>query len=69
LYIVHFPALLVVRRLLEALGYKAWSSAAQTLAFAASAAGAIALAAVLFYLVERPARQHLRNRMGVLAAA
>lgn len=69
LYIVHFPALLVIRRLLEALGYKEWSSAAQTLAFAGSAGCVIALAAVLFYLVERPARQHLRNRMGVLAPA
>lgn len=69
LYIVHFPALLVIRRLIEALGYNEWSSPAQTLAFAGSAGGVIALAAVLFYLVERPARQHLRNRMGVLAPA
>lgn len=69
LYIVHFPALIVIRRLLESLGYEAWGRIGQALACAGTVGVVIVLAAILFYLAERPARQHLRDHAGVLAPA
>jgi peptidoglycan/LPS O-acetylase OafA/YrhL len=69
IYMVHFPVLIVIRRLWERLGFTDWPVAGKMLAFMATIALVIALAAVLFYLVERPARSRLRDRMGRLAAA
>ena len=66
---VHFPLLIAVRRLWERLGFAGWGSAGHSLAFAATVPFVIAVAAGLYYLVERPARTRLRNQMGVLAAA
>jgi peptidoglycan/LPS O-acetylase OafA/YrhL len=69
IYMVHFPALLVIRRLWQRLGFPDWSMPAKVLAFVASIGVVIALAALLFYAVERPARMRLRDRMGRLAPA
>jgi peptidoglycan/LPS O-acetylase OafA/YrhL len=69
IYMVHFPVLIVIRRLWERLGFAGWPAAGRMFAFMATVAVVIALAAVLFYLVERPARSRLRDRMGTLAAA
>jgi peptidoglycan/LPS O-acetylase OafA/YrhL len=69
LYMVHFPLLIAVRRLWERLGFAGWGTAGHCLAFAATVTFVIAVAASLFYLVERPVRVRLRNQMGVLAAA
>jgi peptidoglycan/LPS O-acetylase OafA/YrhL len=66
IYMVHFPALLVIRRLWEHLGFPNWAMPAKALAFAASIGLVIALAALLFYAVERPARMRLRDRLGRL---
>jgi peptidoglycan/LPS O-acetylase OafA/YrhL len=68
-YMVHFPLLIAIRRLWERLGFAGWGTAGHSLAFAATVAFVIAVAAALFYLVERPARTRLRNQMGVLAPA
>ena len=64
IYIVHFPVLLLIRRLWDRLGFAGWSFAAQTLAFLATLALVIVLAALLFYVVERPARTRLRDQLG-----
>jgi peptidoglycan/LPS O-acetylase OafA/YrhL len=66
IYMVHFPVLLVIRRLWEHLGFPNWATPAKVLAFAASIGLVIALAALLFYAVERPARMRLRDRLGRL---
>jgi len=66
---VHFPVLLVVRRLWERLGFAGWGVSGKALAFLATVALVIALSAVLFYLVERPVRTRLRDRFGKLAPA
>ena len=68
-YMVHFPLLIVIRRLWERLGFAGWNTLAQALAFLATIAIVIAAAAMLFYLVERPARSRLRDRLGVLGPA
>jgi len=64
-YMVHFPVLLVFRRLSERLGFVGGG----TLAFITAVTLVIATAAILFYLVERPARRRLRDQFGVLAPA
>jgi peptidoglycan/LPS O-acetylase OafA/YrhL len=69
LYMVHFPVLLVMRRLWERLGVAEWSIPGKTFAFAVSIALVVTLAALLFYAVERPARMRLRDQMGRLAPA
>jgi peptidoglycan/LPS O-acetylase OafA/YrhL len=69
IYMVHFPALLVVRRLWERLGFAGWEASGKAMAFLATLALVIALAALLFYAVERPVRTHLRDRLGKLAPA
>jgi peptidoglycan/LPS O-acetylase OafA/YrhL len=68
IYMVHFPVLLVLRRLFESFGYARWSSTGQALAFFVSIGVVIAAAALVYYAVERPARLRLRDRMGVNAA-
>jgi len=68
-YMVHFPVLIVIRRLWERLGFADWGFATQAVVFRATIALVIALAAMLFYLVERPARSRLRDQMGVRAPA
>jgi len=68
-YMVHFPVLLVLRRIWERAGFAEWPASGKAAAFAATIVVVIGLAAVLFYLVERPARTRLRDRMGKLAPA
>jgi peptidoglycan/LPS O-acetylase OafA/YrhL len=69
IYMVHFPVLLVVRRLWERLGFAGWSMFGKALALLATVALVIAISAVLFYLIERPVRMLLRDRFGKLAPA
>ena len=69
IYLVHFPVLIVIRRFWERVGFAGWGGAARAAAFLATVALVIALAALLFYLVERPARTRLRDRLGKLATA
>ena len=69
IYMIHFPVLLVTRRFWERVGFLQWSASGKALAFAVTVAIVIALAALLFYVVERPARMRLRDQMGRLAPA
>jgi peptidoglycan/LPS O-acetylase OafA/YrhL len=66
---VHFPVLLVIRRFWEGIGFLQWTTPARALAFALTVGLVIAIAAMLFYAVERPARTRLRDQMGKLAPA
>ena len=66
---MHFPVLIVVRRFWERLGFAEWGAAGKASAFLATDLLVVALAAVLFYLVERPVRTRLRDRMGSLKRA
>jgi peptidoglycan/LPS O-acetylase OafA/YrhL len=68
-YMVHFPILIVIRRFWEQLGFAQWQPAARIFAFMATVVLILALAAMLFYVVERPARTRLRDQMGRLAPA
>jgi len=68
-YMVHFPVLIVIRRLWEWLGFAQWQAVGHIFAFAATVIVILALAATLFYVVERPARTRLRDQMGKLAPA
>src|SRR5215475_761977 len=61
-YMVHFPILIVIRRLWERLGFAQWQPAGRMFAFMATVALILALAAMLFYVVERPARTRRRDR-------
>jgi peptidoglycan/LPS O-acetylase OafA/YrhL len=69
IYMIHFPVLLVTRRLWEQVGIAQWTASGKAVAFAVTVAMVIALAAMLFYVVERPARVRLRDQMGRLAPA
>jgi peptidoglycan/LPS O-acetylase OafA/YrhL len=69
IYMIHFPVLLVTRRFWERLGIAQWTASGKAVAFAVTVAMVIALAATLFYVVERPARMRLRDQMGRLAPA
>ena len=69
IYMIHVPALLVLRRFWERAGFVHWPASAKVGAFAVTIGAIIALAAMLFYLVERPARMRLRDRIGRLAPA
>ena len=66
-YMVHFPILIVLRRIYERLGYEGWNWPFQAIAFLVALTAVIAAAAALYYLVERPMRTRLRNRFGELA--
>jgi peptidoglycan/LPS O-acetylase OafA/YrhL len=68
-YMVHFPILIVIRRLWERLGFAQWQPAGKIFAFMATVVFILALAALLFYVVERPARTRLRDQMGRYAPA
>jgi peptidoglycan/LPS O-acetylase OafA/YrhL len=48
------------------MGVGAWPDPAKSAAYAATVVLVIALAALLFYAVERPARTRLRDRFGKL---
>ncbi|MGA6963375.1 MAG: hypothetical protein WBZ51_07080, partial [Xanthobacteraceae bacterium] len=63
---VHFPVLLLMRRFWERMGVGAWPGPAKSAAYAATVVLVIALAALLFYAVERPARTRLRDQFGKL---
>ncbi|HEY7244207.1 MAG TPA: acyltransferase [Xanthobacteraceae bacterium] len=66
IYMVHFPVLIVMRRVWERIGLDGWTGPARIAAYAATIALVIALAALLFYAVERPARTRLRDQFGKL---
>jgi peptidoglycan/LPS O-acetylase OafA/YrhL len=68
-YMVHFPVLIIIRRLWEWLGFAQWQAVGHISAFMATVVLILALAATLFYVVERPARSRLRDQMGKLAPA
>jgi peptidoglycan/LPS O-acetylase OafA/YrhL len=68
-YMVHFPVLIIIRRLWEWLGFAQWQAVGHIFAFAATVVLILALSAMLFYVVERPARSRLRDQMGKLAPA
>jgi peptidoglycan/LPS O-acetylase OafA/YrhL len=69
IYMMHFPILIIIRRLWERLGFAKWEIAGKTFAFLITAALIIALSAMMFYLVERRARTRLRDQMGAFAPA
>ncbi len=69
IYMVHFPVLIAIRRFWERLGIAEWHSAGRIFAFLATIALVVACAAILFHVIERPARTRLRDRMGTLAPA
>lgn len=69
IYMVHFPVLIVCRRFWEYAGFGGWGITGKSCAVLATTALIIALAATLYYLVERPARSRFRDRIGVIAAA
>jgi peptidoglycan/LPS O-acetylase OafA/YrhL len=69
IYMIHFPVLLVTRRFWERAGIAQWPASGKAVAFAVTIGTVIALAAMLFYAVERPARMRLRDQMGRLAPA
>jgi len=64
---VHFPILIVIRRFWERLGFDQWPAAGKLCAVVATVALVIAAAAMLFYVVERPARTRLRDQAGKIA--
>jgi peptidoglycan/LPS O-acetylase OafA/YrhL len=66
---VQFPILLVFRRTCERMDLVGEGAIAQILAFTIAIALVIVAAAILSYLVERPARRRLRDQFGVLAPA
>jgi peptidoglycan/LPS O-acetylase OafA/YrhL len=68
-YMVHFPVLIIIRRVWEALGFAQWPVTGKMTAFVITVVLVVALAAMLFYVVERPARSRLRDRMGKFAPA
>jgi len=70
IYIVHYPVLLVLRHGAERAGYPAISQPEilRITMFLAGIAVAIGGAAVLYYLVETPARRRLRNLFGTIDA-
>jgi peptidoglycan/LPS O-acetylase OafA/YrhL len=67
LYMVHFPILIIIRRFWERLGFEQWPAGGKLCAVVATVAFVIAVAAMLFYVVERPARTRLRDRAGKVA--
>jgi peptidoglycan/LPS O-acetylase OafA/YrhL len=69
IYMVHFPVLIVMRRLWERMGFAEWAASGRLLAFLVTVAVVIALAALMFYVMVRPARTRLRDRLGKLAPA
>jgi len=68
-YMVHFPVLIIIRRVWERLGFAHWPATGKISAFIITVALVLALAAMVFYVVERPARARLRDRMGKFAPA
>jgi peptidoglycan/LPS O-acetylase OafA/YrhL len=66
---VHFPVLLIFRRVCERMNLIGEGAVAQMLAFIIAITLVVLAAALLFYLVERPARRRLRDQFGALAPA
>jgi peptidoglycan/LPS O-acetylase OafA/YrhL len=69
IYMVDFPVLIIIRRVWERLGFAHWPAIGKISAFIITVALVLALAAMVFYVVERPARTRLRDRMGKFAPA
>ena len=68
-YMVHFPVLIIIRRVWEQLGFAHWPAIGKMSAFIVTVTLVLALAAIVFYVVERPTRTRLRDRMGKFAPA
>ena len=71
IYVVHFPIILVLRRVAERIAGPAGfaSGMARWAMFLVAMAVVIAAAALLFYGVEQPARRRLRNLFGRMDAS
>jgi peptidoglycan/LPS O-acetylase OafA/YrhL len=71
IYVVHFPIVLVLRHVTERFaGPSAFASGLSRWAIFLIAIGVvIALAALLFYTIEQPARRRLRNLFGRIDAS
>jgi peptidoglycan/LPS O-acetylase OafA/YrhL len=69
IYMVHFPVLIVMRRVWERAGFETWGNLGKIAAFLAAVILVLMIAAMLFYLVERPVRARLRDKLGTLATA
>src|SRR5262249_37183778 len=68
-YMVHFPILIIIRRLWEWLGFAQWQGIRHIFSFAATVVFILPLAARLCYVGERPAGSRLGDQMGKLAPA
>jgi peptidoglycan/LPS O-acetylase OafA/YrhL len=68
-YMVHFPVLIIIRRVWEQLGFAHWPATGKIFAFIITVALVLGLAAMIFHVVEGPARTRLRDRMGKFAPA
>ncbi len=68
IYLVHFPVLLVLRHAAERVSDERLlkSESVEVLMFLFSVGVVIGAASLLFYLVEHPARKHLRNLLGTM---
>ena len=62
-YMTHFTVLILMRRLLARLGFIEWNMAAKFSAVLLTVALVLVVAAIVFYVIERPARTFLRNQM------
>jgi peptidoglycan/LPS O-acetylase OafA/YrhL len=66
IYLVHFPALLILKRMADTLGADRWPPLPAMAANLVMTALVILAAVVLFYSVERPVRRRLRNAFGII---
>jgi peptidoglycan/LPS O-acetylase OafA/YrhL len=64
---VHFPILIFTRPLWLHLGFAEWNRVWQTSAYVATITAIVGIAAVAFFIIERPARTRFRNQFGQMA--
>lgn len=69
IYMVHFPILIALHRVLNAAGFAQWNSFARVFSVAGAVTIVIGAAAVMFYVVESPVRTRLRNSLGLLSVS
>jgi peptidoglycan/LPS O-acetylase OafA/YrhL len=67
-YMVHLPVLIVLRHAFVGIGFPGWPQAGRLAGLAVAIAIVVAGAAMLYNLVERPARTRLRDWAGVIGA-
>jgi peptidoglycan/LPS O-acetylase OafA/YrhL len=68
IYMVHMPALLVIVRAWQHLGYAGWPQPMRLVAIAITAGIVIGLAATIYYAIEWPLRTRWRDTFGKLGA-